>query len=97
MKQVEVLGSGFAELWAAIAVILETKMEAVKHDKDLTGLVIIDPYNDFISEGGKLWPRIRAVAEANDCVSHMLQVLNAACGKGELQGDPACCRTHYSR
>jgi nicotinamidase-related amidase len=78
MKQVEVLGSGFAELWAAIAVILETKMEAVKHDKDLTGLVIIDPYNDFISEGGKLWPRIRAVAEANDCVSHMLQVLNAA-------------------
>ena len=47
-------------------------------DKDLTGLVIIDPYNDFISEGGKIWPRIKAVAEANNCVPHMLQVLNAA-------------------
>jgi nicotinamidase-related amidase len=39
---------------------------------------VIDPYNDFISEGGKIWPRIQAVAEANGCVPHMLQVLNAA-------------------
>jgi ureidoacrylate peracid hydrolase len=37
-----------------------------------------DPHNDFISEGGKIWPRIKAVAEANSCVPHMLQVLNAA-------------------
>ena len=41
-------------------------------------LLVIDPYNDFISEGGKIWGRIRAVAEANDCVPHMFQVLNAA-------------------
>jgi nicotinamidase-related amidase len=39
---------------------------------------VVDPYNDFISEGGKIWPRIRAVAEANGCVPHMLQILNAA-------------------
>jgi len=47
-------------------------------DKAVTGLLVIDPYNDFISEGGKLWDRIQSVAEANDCVPHMLQVLNAA-------------------
>ncbi len=35
-------------------------------------------YNDFISEGGKIWPRIKAVAEANNCVPHMQQVLQAA-------------------
>src|SRR6266545_7060274 len=46
--------------------------------KEITALLVIDPYNDFISEGGKIWDRIRAVAEANDCVPHMLQVLNAA-------------------
>jgi nicotinamidase-related amidase len=40
--------------------------------------VVIDPYNDFISEGGKAWPRIRAVAEANHCVPHMLEVLSTA-------------------
>jgi nicotinamidase-related amidase len=39
---------------------------------------VVDPYNDFISEGGKIWPRIKAVAEANSCVAHMQQILNAA-------------------
>jgi nicotinamidase-related amidase len=48
------------------------------YDRKITGLLVIDPYNDFISEGGKAWPRIRAVAEANDCIRHMLEVLNAA-------------------
>jgi nicotinamidase-related amidase len=48
------------------------------YDKEITALLVVDPYNDFISEGGKAWDRIRAVAEANDCVPHMLQVLNAA-------------------
>src|ERR1700750_3451930 len=48
------------------------------HDKSITALLVVDPYNDFISEGGKIWPRIKAVAEANDCVSNMLKVLNAA-------------------
>jgi nicotinamidase-related amidase len=38
---------------------------------------VIDPYNDCISEGGKVWDRLKTVAEANDCVAHMLQVLNA--------------------
>ena len=48
------------------------------YDREITALLVIDPYNDFISEGGKIWHRIRAVAEANNCVPHMLQVLNAA-------------------
>jgi len=48
------------------------------YDKGITALLVVDPYNDFISEGGKVWPRIKAVAEANNCVAHMLEVLNAA-------------------
>src|SRR6266851_4485066 len=47
------------------------------YDKNVTALLVVDPYNDFISEGGKIWPRIKAVAEANNCVPHMLQVLNS--------------------
>jgi len=53
-------------------------MATIAYRKKITGLLVIDPYNDFISEGGKIWPRIKAVAEANGCVPHMLQVLNAA-------------------
>lgn len=48
------------------------------YNKDLTALLVIDPYNDFISEGGKVWERLRGTAEANDCIPHMMQVLNAA-------------------
>src|SRR5215467_4189851 len=48
------------------------------YEKVSTALLVIDPYNDFISEGGKLWNRVKAVAEANQCVPHMLQVLTAA-------------------
>ena len=53
-------------------------MATTTYDKQTTALVVVDPYNDFISEGGKIWNRIRGVAEANDCVPHMLQVLDAA-------------------
>jgi len=53
-------------------------MANLSFEKEITALLVIDPYNDFISEGGKIWDRIKAVAEANDCVPNMLQVLNAA-------------------
>jgi len=52
-------------------------MANVTYEKEITALLVIDPYNDFISEGGKIWGRIKNVAEANKCVSHMAQVLAA--------------------
>src|SRR5262245_39128345 len=53
-------------------------MKQSAYDKSVTALLVIDPYNDFISEGGKVWDRLKAVAEANGCVPNMLKVLNAA-------------------
>ena len=53
-------------------------------EKEITALLVIGPYNDFISEGGKVWDRLKIVAEANGCIPHMLQVLNAA-RKAELR------------
>jgi nicotinamidase-related amidase len=57
----------------------ETKLT---YDKEITALLVIDPYNDFISEGGKIWDRLKAVAEANQCVPNMERVLNAARAAG---------------
>ena len=57
-------------------------MAALSYQKDLTALVVIDPYNDFISEGGKIWNRIKSVAEANNCVPNMLQVVSVARNAG---------------
>ena len=59
-------------------------MATLAFDKQITALLIIDPYNDFISEGGKVWDSLKGVAEANSCVPHMLEVLNAT-RKAELR------------
>ena len=32
------------------------------YTKDRTALLFVDPYNDFLSEGGKLWPLVEGVA-----------------------------------
>ena len=52
------------------------------NEKEITALVVIDPYNDFISDGGKIWNRIKQVAEDNNCVPKMQQVLAAARNAG---------------
>ena len=59
-------------------------MANMTYERDITALLVIDPYNDFIAEGGKIWGRIKTVAEANNCVPHMLEVLNAS-RKAELR------------
>ena len=53
-------------------------MSKLSFDNQITALLVVDPYNDFISEGGKLWDRVQPVAEANNCIPNMLAVLEAA-------------------
>jgi nicotinamidase-related amidase len=53
-------------------------MSTSRYDRNDTALLVIDPYNDFISEGGKVWERLRGVAEGNDCIPHMRTILTAA-------------------
>jgi nicotinamidase-related amidase len=43
--------------------------------EDRTGLLLVDTFNDFLSPGGKLWPRVRPVAEAIDLVGHLRTLL----------------------
>ena len=53
-------------------------MGTLRYNKENTALLVIDPYNDFVAEGGKVWDRLKSVAVANDCIAHMLAVLTAA-------------------
>jgi nicotinamidase-related amidase len=38
------------------------RMSDFHYDAARTGLLLVDPYNDFLSEGGKLWPMVKEVA-----------------------------------
>jgi len=52
-------------------------MNAV-YDPTRTALLVVDPYNDFLSEGGKLWPRLKEVAESRQLIPHLRETLAAA-------------------
>jgi nicotinamidase-related amidase len=73
---------GRAQSWTNGSHALEETVAAIVYERQITAFLVIDPYNDFISDGGKIWSHIRTVAEANNCVPHMLQVLNAARSAG---------------
>jgi nicotinamidase-related amidase len=47
-----------------------------------TGLLLVDAYNDFLSEGGKLWPKVRAVAESIELLDHLRLLIAAARSAG---------------
>jgi nicotinamidase-related amidase len=42
-----------------------------------TALVLVDPYNDFLSEGGKVWPRVQDAAESVGTIRHLRELLGA--------------------
>jgi nicotinamidase-related amidase len=49
-----------------------TDMEYPSHT---TGLVLVDPYNDVLSEDGKIWPRVKDVAAAVGLHHHLRDLL----------------------
>ncbi|CAD6550741.1 Peroxyureidoacrylate/ureidoacrylate amidohydrolase RutB [Paraburkholderia hiiakae] len=60
----------------------EQAKSGLTYEPELTGLLIVDPYNDFLSEGGKLFELSRSTLEANNVVEHMREVLAAARSRG---------------
>lgn len=43
-----------------------------------TGLLIVDPYNDFMSEGGKLYQAIKPTADASGMFDNLRRIIPAA-------------------
>ncbi len=53
-------------------------MPRIDYPLTRTGLLLIDPYNDFLGDGGKLWPQIREVAKSVDLIAHLRTLITAA-------------------
>ena len=51
-------------------------------DPATTALLLVDPYNDFLSEGGKLWPRVKPIAEAVNLLDHLRALVMVARDQG---------------
>ena len=50
----------------------------MNYDPPTTAILLVDPYNDFLSQGGKLWPRVEAVAEEVRLLHHLRDVISTA-------------------
>lgn len=57
-------------------------MTSPAYDPARTALLFVDPYNDFLSEGGKLWPQVEPVATAVHLLDHLRAVVGAARAAG---------------
>lgn len=53
-------------------------MPIEQNHKSQTALLFVDPYNDFLSPGGKLYPLFKEVAESVDLLAHLREIVSAA-------------------
>jgi nicotinamidase-related amidase len=56
----------------------ETPMTTPTYDPKITAILLVDPYNDFLSEGGKLWPRAKPIAEEVGLLDNLRAIMRAA-------------------
>jgi len=57
-------------------------MDTVHYDPRKTALLFIDPYNDFLSEGGKIWPAIKSIAEEVKLLDNLRAIQGAVRSAG---------------
>ena len=53
-------------------------MHTEDYISEKTGLLLVDPYNDFLSPTGKFWPRAKEVAEEVNLLTNLKSIVDAA-------------------
>jgi len=57
-------------------------MSEHQYEPRRTALLLVDPYNDFLSEGGKIWPMVKGVADEVGLLDHLRAVVAGARSAG---------------
>jgi nicotinamidase-related amidase len=57
-------------------------MSGTDYEIGRTGVLLVDPYNDFLAEGGKIWPLLKGVADRVGLLDHLRAVVATARGAG---------------
>jgi nicotinamidase-related amidase len=53
-------------------------MHSEDYIREKTGLLLLDPYNDFLSPTGKVWPQAKEIAEEVNLLSNLKSIVDAA-------------------
>jgi nicotinamidase-related amidase len=57
-------------------------MSAPEYSREATALLFVDPYNDFLADGGLVWPRLKGVAEEIGLLDNLRAVQKAVRAAG---------------
>ena len=57
-------------------------MSDFHYESSRTGLLLVDPYNDFLSDGGKLWSMVKGVADEVGLLDHLRSIVTAGRAAG---------------
>jgi nicotinamidase-related amidase len=49
-----------------------------EYPREATAVLLVDPYNDMLSEGGLVWPRLKEVAEEVGLLNNLRAICSAA-------------------
>ena len=52
------------------------------YSSEYTALLIVDPFNDFLSEGGKLWSFTKETVKGINLIENLKKILSAARASG---------------
>jgi nicotinamidase-related amidase len=50
-------------------------MTVASYRSNSTAILLLDPYNDFLSEGGKLWERTKEIAEKVNLLDNLRNII----------------------
>ena len=59
-------------------------MPTIAYEKQRTALLVVDPYNDFLSDGGKLFPMLSDIAAEVRLLDNLRATVNAV-RKADIQ------------
>lgn len=65
-----------------VATYLPKEESGISYPPSRTVLLVIDPVNDFLSEGGAAWELTKTTVEKNDVISNLKRVIAGARGRG---------------
>ncbi|MFN2454524.1 MAG: cysteine hydrolase family protein [Pyrinomonadaceae bacterium] len=65
-----------------VATYLPKEEVGISFPLERTALLVIDPVNDFLSEGGADWEMTKTTVEMNDVVGHLKVAIEGARGRG---------------
>ncbi len=66
----------------AFAADIKAPPPALSYSAEHTALLIVDPYNDFMTEGGKLFAAIKPTADASGMFGNLRKIIPAARSSG---------------